>query len=119
MNAVQTLHEFWSSFGWVAYDENSVPDDAEFPRITYDVVTDDFDSKASMGANLYVRSTSWSALEEKLQEINQVIGKGGKVINYDGGALWITKGTPFSRRYAESDSVKQIILNIQVEFISL
>ena len=43
MTAEQTLHSFWSSFGLTAYDENSVPDDAVLPYITYSVSYDSFD----------------------------------------------------------------------------
>ena len=35
MDKQQAIHGFWSSFGITAYDENSVPDDAELPYITY------------------------------------------------------------------------------------
>ena len=40
MNKEQAIHFFWSQFGLPAYDENSVPDDAQMPYITYNVVID-------------------------------------------------------------------------------
>ena len=40
MDKSQAVHDFWSSFGLTAYDENAVPDNAQMPYITYSVVTD-------------------------------------------------------------------------------
>lgn len=117
MNYSQAIHAFWSSFGWATYDENSVPDDAGFPRVTYDVVEAEFDDKATMSANLFNKSTSWGALQEKLDEISTEIGRGGKVIKIDDGAVWITKASPFARRSSESDTIKAIIININAEKI--
>ena len=51
MTAEQTLHSFWSSFGLTAYDENSVPDDAVLPYITYSVSYDSFDNNVSLTAS--------------------------------------------------------------------
>ena len=119
MNSAQALHSFWASFGWETYDENSVPDNAGFPRLTYDVIESTIDDKVALNGNLFNKSTSWATLQEKLEQIDAVIGRGGKIVNYDGGALWITKGAPFARRYSENDTIKQIIINIQVEYIKL
>ena len=40
MTKEQALYKFWISFGMQAYEENSVPSDATFPYITYQLVTD-------------------------------------------------------------------------------
>lgn len=117
MNSAQAIQSFWGGFGWSAYDQHSVPDNAILPYVTYDVVTDEFDSKAMSSGNLFDKSTSWAKLSEKLEEISNAIGHGGKVIKTDKGAIWITKGTPFARRSSENDTIKQIIINIQTEFI--
>ena len=53
MDAEQAIHSFWSSFGLTAYDENSVPDTAELPYITYSLSYDTFDHQVSMVANLW------------------------------------------------------------------
>ncbi len=117
MNSAQVIHSFWASFGWETYDENSVPDDAGFPRLTYDIVKSELDDKTTMSANLFNKSSSWATLEEKAKQIEDYIGKGGKLFKYDGGGVWITKATPFSRRTSESDTVKQIVININAEYI--
>jgi hypothetical protein len=38
MNKSQALQSFWESFGIPAYNEYTVPDNAEMPYITYSVI---------------------------------------------------------------------------------
>lgn len=43
MDRAQAIHSFWNSFGLKAYDENTVPDNAKLPYITYEVAVSSFD----------------------------------------------------------------------------
>lgn len=118
MNKEQCLHAFWSSFGWKAYDETTVPDDAVLPRITYDVATSSFDNTVSLNASLWVRSTSWSEITAKANEIGSYIGRGGIILPYDGGAIWITRSVPWAQRMGDDDdTLRRIVLGITLEFI--
>ena len=119
MNKVQTLHSFWSGFGLPAYDENSVPDSAKLPYITYEVSTDEFGYTLAQTASLWYRDSSWAGITEKEQEISDFITRGGRTIAYDDGAMWIQKANPWSQRLEEpsDDMVRRIILNITVEFL--
>ena len=40
MTKAAAMYQFWNSFGLTAYEENTVKDDASFPYITYQLVTD-------------------------------------------------------------------------------
>lgn len=119
MDKLQRLHSFWSSFNLPAYDENSVPDSATLPYITYEAVTDDFNNTVFISASLWYRATSWVAIETKQKEIAEYIGKGGRYCKYDGGAFWVRKSHPWSQRMAEpsDDMIRRIILNIMIEYI--
>lgn len=119
MNKIQALHKFWSDFGLKAYDENSVPDDAKLPYITYEVTYDDFGNALAQSASLWYRSSSWESITEKEQEIADFITRGGRMIAYDGGAMWIQKSTPWATRIGDpnDEMVKRIILNISIEFL--
>lgn len=119
MNKIQALHKFWSDFGLKAYDENSVPDDAKLPYITYEVTYDDFGNALAQSASLWYRSSSWESVTEKEQEIADFITRGGRMIAYDGGAMWIQKSTPWATRMGDpsDEMVKRIILNISIEFL--
>ena len=129
MDKTQRLHAFFSSFAWKAYDENSVPekiDDGdgnmiplEPPYITYEVETDNIGTTVYLSASLWSRSTSWAAVEQKAKEIAEYVGYSGVTLPFDGGLLWVTQGSPFSQRLADDDdSIRRIMLNFAVEFIS-
>lgn len=119
MDKQQTLNKFWSSFGIPAYDELTVPDDAVLPYITYETTTDDFGNMLSLSASVWYRSTSWADITHKADEIGSRLGRGGKMLDFDGGAVWISKGTPWQRRMADpdDDTVRRIVLNLNVEYM--
>ena len=118
MNKEQALHSFWSQFG-TAYDQNTVPEDAELPYITYEVITDNFGSQTILSASIWDRGTSWESVTNILHSIENVLGYGGQTIVYEGGLLWIKRGTPFSQRMNDpDDSIRRILINIEVEFNS-
>lgn len=118
MDAEQAIQDFWSSFGVNAYDENSVPDDATMPYITYSVSYDSFDSSVSLTASLWHKSTSWLWVTQKAHAIRDYITRGGKLLKTDNGTIWIKKGTPFYRRMGDTEkNVKRIYFNIEAEYI--
>lgn len=119
MNKVQAYHAFWSGFGLTAYDENSVPDNAKLPYITYGVSEDDFDHLVLLSASIWYKSNSWVEITAKEQQIADFITKGGKMVAYDGGAMWIQKGSPWAQRMSDASNydVRRMLLNITVEFM--
>lgn len=119
MNKIQSLHSFWSGFGLPAYDETSVPDEATLPYITYDVSSSDFGNTLMQNASLWYRSSSWAEITAKEQEIADFISRGGRMIAYDGGAMWLQKSSPWAQRMSESsdDMIRRIVLSISVEFL--
>jgi len=119
MNKIQALNAFWNGFKLKAYDETSVPDGAELPYITYEVSSDDFGGTLAQTASLWYRSSSWSEITAKEQEIADFITRGGRMIKYDQGAMWITKGTPWAQRMGDpsDELIRRIVLNIQLEFL--
>lgn len=119
MNKFQTLHAFWSGFGLKAYDENTVPDGASLPYITYEVADSDLNNEVALTASLWYRSSSWSDITEKEQAISDFITRGGRLIAYDGGAMWIKKSNPWAQRMNEpsDETIRRIVLNISIEFL--
>ena len=120
MDSAQALHNFWSGFGWKAYDTSTVPSaelNPEMPRITYDVVMSEFLDTVYPSASLWDRGYSWENITRKAMEIYEYIGLGGRVIKFDGGYIWIRRGSPFSQRMSdEDDSIRRIYLNIEAEY---
>lgn len=115
----QALQSFWQSFGLPAYDENTVPQHAELPYITYEAKTANFENVLSLTASIYYRSTSWSEISQKAAEIASAIGYGSKIIPISGGYLRIAQGAPFAQRMSgENDSIRRMIINISCEFLT-
>lgn len=116
----QTIQAFWEGFGWPAYDEGTVPDDAVYPRITYNVVTDDLGQPVAMYASLWDRASTWERVAKKSAEISSAItGLWPPAIPFEGGRLYVTKGSPFAQRMVdEDDMVRRIYINITAEFFS-
>ena len=120
MTKAAAIYKFWNSFGLTAYEENSVPDEAAFPYITYQLVTDSFEREIPIAASIWYRSESWTAINAKAEEISQKIGRGGKIIPCDGGAIWLKRGQPFSQSMVDEsdDLIKRKYLNITAEFMT-
>lgn len=122
MDKFQAIHSFWSSFGLPAYDENTVPDGDDkpsLPYITYDAVIGNFGDFVAMSASLWYYGTSWSQITTKMIQIESAIGLGGKIIDCDGGILWIKRGSPFAQRVSDPDDmIRRILINIEAEFIT-
>ena len=120
MTKAAAIYQFWNSFGLTAYEENTVPDDAKYPYITYQLVTDSFDREVPVTASLWYRSESWTAINAKTEEISQKISRGGKIIHCDDGAIWLKRGQPFSHnmRDESDDLIKRKYLNITAEFMT-
>lgn len=127
MTKEEALFEFWSSFGLKAYEENAVPtgDRApNFPYITYQVVTDSFGSEVPMSASVWDRKrpgySATQANDKKADEISRSISRGGKILPYGGGAIWLKRGTNFAQSMGDDsdDMIRRKLLNITAEFIS-
>lgn len=118
MNKAQAIHSFWSGFGIPAYDETTVPDDAQMPYITYNVVTGALDDALLMSGSIWYRDTSWATVTAKADEIADALYT---TIPIDGGGVYLTQGTPFAQRMSDpaDDSIRRIYINLSAEFITL
>lgn len=120
MTKAAAIYQFWSGFGLTAYEENTVPTDADFPYITYQLITDSFDSEVATTASLWYRSESWAGINAKTEAISQKISRGGKIISCDGGAIWLKRGHPFAQSMGDEsdDLIKRKYLNITADFMT-
>lgn len=121
MTKGEAIQAFWESFGLTAYDETSVPDDAPFPYITYQVHTASLDELCITNVSIWYRSYSWKEISEKTEEISEAIAKmNPPSVKIDGGRLFITKGVPFAQRMgdANDDAIRRMLLNINYEFLT-
>lgn len=116
----QALNAFWNSFTIPAYDENSVPDGTPMPYITYGGATDSWDYPVPIIASIWYRSTSWTAISQKAEEIAKAIAENGYYITpIEGGYMAIWKNNVFAQRMTDpDDSVRRILLSVTVEYLT-
>ena len=120
MTKAGAIYSFWNQF-LTAYEENTVPTDAKYPYITYNLVMDAFSGESvSMSASLWYFSDSWKEINAKTEEISAHIGLGGKIIKCDGGRIWIKRGQPFAQNMGDEsdDLIKRKYLNLTFEFLT-
>lgn len=120
MTKAGAIYQAVSDFNLPAYEENSVPIDAKFPYITYQLVTDSFGNEVSITGSLWYRSTSWVDINAKTEEISKAIGFGGIFLPCDGGKIWIKRGTPFAQNMGDEsdDLIKRKYINVTAEFLT-
>ena len=132
MNKEQAYNAFWSRFGVLAFEENSMPDDkvieslikagvakAKYPYIAYQVIVDDLGHPVFPTASIYDRNTSWQRADELANTISESIQK-MNTIKIDDGRMFITKGSPFAQHQLESEdlNIRRVILNLGIEFFT-
>lgn len=114
MTKWEAIQDFWEGFDLPAYDQNSVPDDAVAPYITYEAKVSDFENALPLSGSIWYRSTSWKDISLKADEISQSLKQ---IIKIDDGYLFITRGSPFAQRMQDpDDTVKRIYINLMAEF---
>ena len=122
MDKWQAIHDFWSGFGIPAYDENSVPDDAVMPYITYEAEIGAIDALVNLTASVWYKSMSWSEISRKALQIGLAIngnGNGCYLKKIDGGYMLLSQGSPFAQRLDSGDDrIRRIYFNIQAEFLT-
>lgn len=123
MTPEAAIYKFFDGFGIPAYASTSVPDRAEFPYITYDLVINEWDGGESLlTANIWYRTESEAEPNAKVREISSEIGISGITLRCDGGMLWLKRGTPWAQAVnvsGEDEQVKRRYLNIDIEYLTI
>lgn len=118
MDKEQAFNSFWNSFDIPAYDANTVPDDAPFPRITYNLVVNEFGLPTSLNASIWDKSTGWGRITDIAHRIDSRLSNGGQTVSYDDGMIWIKKGNPLFQRMGDpDDTIRRIVVIIELEYL--
>ena len=121
MTKEAALYQFFNRFGIPGYPTTSVPEDAVFPWLTYEVVTGSLeDGENAIVVDLWYYGESEAIPNAKAQEISNHIGNGGVVIPVDGGYIWIKRGSPWCRNLTDETNrnIKRRDLNVIVEYLT-
>ena len=122
MTQTAALYNFFSSFGIDAYPNTAVPDTPMLPYLTYEVQQSSFgEGECYITVQLWYKTDSEAKPNAKVKEIYEAIGKGGKLIKCDDGAIWIKRGSPWCiNSNAEGDvTIKLRQLNITLEYLTI
>lgn len=112
-NVAKALQSFFSSFDIPAYEENTVPDGAVLPYITYEVVNPDWRTATTVSANVWYAGTSLEPILSKVDEIAEKIGEGYQIPVESGGCVWLYKDTQFAQMVStDNDNIKVVYLLI-------
>ena len=120
MTPEAAIYRFFAGFGIPAYADSSVPDDAEYPYLTYSLVMGGWgEGEVSLEVNLWYRTDEEREPNAKAREIRAAIGLGGEPLPCDGGWVWLKRGTPWSQSMGDdSDSmIKRRYINVTAEFM--
>ena len=119
MNKAEAINNFWNKF-LPAYDQNTVPDDAKLPYITYTVSTDNINHPIPLNASIWYEEPTWENIEAKTKEIADYIGYGHVSERIDNGFMWIVKGSIFAQRMTDPNNknIRRMYINIIAEFLT-
>lgn len=122
MTPEAAIYQFLSGFGIPAYASSSVPDQAEFPYITYDLSLGYWgQTEVNMPVNVWYRTESEAEPNAKVRELSSTLGIGGVTVPCNGGMLWLKRGEPWVQAMAiegEDEKVKRRYVNINIEFLT-
>lgn len=121
MTKAAALHQFFSSFGMTAYTATSVPEDAVFPYLTYELITSTWEAgEVSLTVNLWFYTESEKIPNTKADEISRAIGLGGKILPCDGGYIWLKRGSPWCQSLSDetSPTIKRRYINVTAEYLT-
>lgn len=121
MTKGEALQAFFSGFGMKAYAASAVPDKAVFPRLTYDLILDNWEGgEVSLTVNLWFRTDSEAEPNAKARALSDAIGSGGKLLPCDGGYIWLKRGSPWcqSLRDDTDPSIKRRYINVTSEYLT-
>lgn len=122
MNSAAAFQNWLSGFA-KTYRETTVPDDAEYPRITYAFSSAEFGNTVLIPVSVWDRSYSWDTVEQIAQTITRAVSGGGKVgvsVPCDGGYLRVRMGNPRYQPMSDEDrAIRRIYMNIEVEYLTV
>lgn len=120
MTKAAALQAFFEQF-LPAYAASAVPDDVEFPFLTYELITSAWEGgEVGMTVNLWYYTSSEAVPNAKAQELSEAIGVGGIVLKCDGGYIWLKRGSPWCQSLTDNtdNQVKRRYINISAEYLT-
>lgn len=121
MTKEAALQAFFEQF-LPSYAASAVPNDVEFPYLTYELVTGAWEEgEVGITVNLWYYTTSEAAPNAKAREMSAAIGMGGVQVLCDGGAIWLKRGSPWCQSLYDSTdtNIKRRYINVTAEYLTV
>lgn len=113
----KALNAFYSGFGLMAYSENSVPDDAQLPYITYTVPQSGVFESATHQVRVWYETDKSAPsnvqVNAKADEIIAAIGQGVK-LKAGRGFVCIFPGVPLAQLQPSDDATRIVYINLEL-----
>lgn len=120
MTKEAALQAFFEQF-LPSYAASAVPDDVEFPYLTYELITSAWEEgEVGLTVNLWYYTTSEAAPNAKVREISSAIGMSGTLVPCDDGAIWFKRGSPWAQSLTDitDTRIKRRYLNVTAEYLT-
>lgn len=121
MDKWQGLQTFWESFDIPAYDENTVPDEAVLPYITYQAAVGSFGDNVPLTASVWYHGLSWAEISQKVDEISRRLNGWTLVKLSKGQYIYLHKNRDglFAQRMPDENTmIRRIRLSLSAEFFT-
>lgn len=119
MTETQVLHAFFSSI-LPAYAEDNVPDDVEYPFLTYTPIVGGWgDPTGTIQIHIWDRTTSTAAMNAHVRKLRKAIGYSGAAIGCEDGWLWLRLGNPFDVGGTvdpDDSTIRRRVCNIDIDY---
>lgn len=122
MTKEAALYDFFSSFDIPAYVTTSVPEDAKYPYITYENIVDSWSGdQVGITVNIWYYTDSEAQINAKARQVASGIGLGGRLIECDGGVIWLKRGTPWCQSVPNENNtaIKRRYINVTAQYFTM
>lgn len=106
------LKNFVSGFGLPAYATETVPKDVSLPYLTFPLTEPEWNQKSTFYIQGWYRTTDYSEMLEKADQIIREIGT-GIIINTESGYMVIYPETPIVQTLVDGD-VRSFYINLSL-----
>lgn len=106
------LKNFVGGFGLPAYATETVPKDVLLPYLTYPLTEPEWNQKATFYIQGWYRTTDYSEMLEKADQIIREIGT-GIIVNTESGYMVIYPETPIVQTLVDGD-VRSFYINLSL-----
>lgn len=105
--------------GLKVYADGHAPVTAEWPFATATVPAGCLGAEVAATVDLWYRDAGEAAPNEAARRLSSAIGRGGRLVAFDGGAAWVRRGDPWCTPMTDTDDeVERRHINITIEYLT-